>query len=137
MAWPRPRPTGARVCARWRCSPPATCRRVTGDASRCRSSIELADVFPGAGSGGRRFAADAAGPTARVDTRMCGIAGYVRLRRERLDATALRRMAEALAHRGPDGEGFLDDGRIGLAHRRLAIIDLSPGGAQPLIDGDL
>lgn len=45
-------------------------------------------------------------------------------------------MSAAVAHRGPDGEGsyFSDDGTVGLAHRRLAIIDLSPTGAQPMTD---
>ena len=42
----------------------------------------------------------------------------------------LKRMTDALAHRGPDGEGFYTDGGLGLGHRRLAIIDLSPGRAS-------
>src|SRR5712672_1299331 len=70
---------------------------------------------------------------------MCGIAGII----GRLDPTneaALRRMNRALVHRGPDGEGFWQSppdvrGRGAmLAHRRLAILDLSPAGAQPMID---
>ena len=44
------------------------------------------------------------------------------------------RMAEALAHRGPDGEGFLEAGSAALVHRRLSIVDLE-GGAQPLVQG--
>ena len=45
-------------------------------------------------------------------------------------------MGELVAHRGPDGAGsFLSpDGEVGLAHRRLAIIDLSPTGSQPMTD---
>ncbi|MBT6328657.1 MAG: asparagine synthetase B, partial [Kordiimonadaceae bacterium] len=46
----------------------------------------------------------------------------------------LKCMGELLAHRGPDGEGtWMDDsGKVGLSHRRLAIIDLTPSGAQPM-----
>ncbi len=68
---------------------------------------------------------------------MCGIAGVFDLRNEARDpdpaATALA-MADALAHRGPDGRdswGDRDAG-VGFGHRRLAIIDLSSGGAQPI-----
>ncbi len=66
---------------------------------------------------------------------MCGIAGSVR-RLGPVDPEAVRAMRDAMAHRGPDdrGEWFSADGRVGLAHRRLAIIDLSPGGHQPMAD---
>jgi len=59
---------------------------------------------------------------------MCGIAGSTQA-----DTNVLAAMAGRLAHRGPDGTGVWIDpnGKIGLAHTRLAIIDLSPGGAQP------
>ncbi|WP_144184669.1 asparagine synthase (glutamine-hydrolyzing) [Elioraea rosea] len=68
---------------------------------------------------------------------MCGIAGLF-LRRPDDRAALLARaraMGEAIAHRGPDGEGQWADEEAGLAlaHRRLAIIDLSPGGAQPML----
>jgi asparagine synthase (glutamine-hydrolysing) len=65
---------------------------------------------------------------------MCGIAGYLGAgSRERL-ATANRLQA----HRGPDGDGmwFERENRVGLAHRRLSIIDLSDAGAQPMVSAD-
>jgi asparagine synthase (glutamine-hydrolysing) len=69
---------------------------------------------------------------------MCGIAGILRYGGERVDERRLARMAAVLAHRGPDGEGFHvehGDPSIGLASRRLAIIDI-PGGAQPMSTED-
>ena len=64
---------------------------------------------------------------------MCGIAGVFDLVSERaIDRTVLQRMADALKHRGPDGEGFFEAPGVGFAHRRLAIIDIA-GGAQPFI----
>lgn len=65
---------------------------------------------------------------------MCGVAGvyhYGALDRP-VDRRVLARMTRALAHRGPDGEGLYVDGPLGLGHRRLAIVDLSPTGAQPM-----
>ncbi|NUS71778.1 MAG: asparagine synthase (glutamine-hydrolyzing) [Corynebacteriales bacterium] len=61
---------------------------------------------------------------------MCGIAGYTGISTENGHAV-LRRMARVQAHRGPDGEGFFTHERIGLAHRRLSIIDRA-GGEQPM-----
>ena len=63
---------------------------------------------------------------------MCGIAGF----QGAFDSTLLRQMANAIAHRGPDdvGEWHSPDGTVGLAHRRLAIIDLSSLGHQPMSD---
>lgn len=68
---------------------------------------------------------------------MCGIAGdwdFQARRSEGDTLERLRRMAGAIAHRGPDGDGYwCDPSRgIGFAHRRLAIVDLSPAGAQPM-----
>lgn len=65
---------------------------------------------------------------------MCGIAGlYSHGDQEaQVDRKVLARMARSLAHRGPDGEGFFVDGPVGLSHRRLAIVDLSLTGAQPM-----
>lgn len=84
---------------------------------------------------------------------MCGIAGQIDFRGRPVDPEAVRRMATIQSHRGPDGEGAVlwdDDARVtrvdrlegledregcptgALAHRRLSIIDLTPGGAQPM-----
>ena len=61
---------------------------------------------------------------------MCGIAGYV----GRFESACLARMNRAQGHRGPDGSGEWHDADAGLAHVRLAILDLSPAGAQPMAD---
>lgn len=67
---------------------------------------------------------------------MCGIAGILNLGGKPVSSVLLRRMTDAIAHRGPDGEGFYTDNVIGLGHRRLAIIDPSPAGHQPMITED-
>ena len=70
---------------------------------------------------------------------MCGIAGIVgRQDGPPVDESALIRLRDAQAHRGPDDAGaWLDErGRVGLAHRRLSIIDLSPSGHQPMSTPD-
>src|SRR5260370_42293866 len=67
---------------------------------------------------------------------MCGIAGTLNSAGAPASAAILGRMIATLAHRGPDGEEVLTDGALGLAHRRLAIIDLSPGGRQPMSTAD-
>jgi asparagine synthase (glutamine-hydrolysing) len=67
---------------------------------------------------------------------MCGIAGIAHLDGEPVSAILLKRMADAIAHRGPDGEGIYVDHGLGLAHRRLAIIDLSPAAHQPMTTED-
>src|SRR5262245_36845498 len=61
---------------------------------------------------------------------MCGIAGF----QGRFDPQLLVDCAEALSHRGPDdsGEWYSPESQVGLAHRRLAIIDVSPRGHQPM-----
>jgi len=69
---------------------------------------------------------------------MCGIAGAFAYRAEAppIDRADLVRVRDAMIARGPDGAGLwlADDGRVGFGHRRLAIIDLSEGGAQPMLD---
>ena len=70
---------------------------------------------------------------------MCGIAGFVTaqpaLPRAEIE-TRLWRMVGTLRHRGPDDEGTWTDGRAGLAHARLSIIDRSPSGHQPMASTD-
>ena len=66
---------------------------------------------------------------------MCGIAGIARTEPRGVDETTLLRMANALHHRGPDGKGIYAGRRVGFAHARLSIIDLS-GGSQPLTNED-
>ena len=60
---------------------------------------------------------------------MCGIAGIVS---QSSDLELIGPMTEAMSHRGPDGSGIWSDGLCSLGHRRLAIIDLSVKGKQPL-----
>lgn len=67
---------------------------------------------------------------------MCGITGVVHLNNEPVSPAILQKMTDAIAHRGPDGEGHWIEGNVGLGHRRLAIIDLSPAGHQPMISAD-
>jgi asparagine synthase (glutamine-hydrolysing) len=67
---------------------------------------------------------------------MCGIAGIVHLDGRAASPAVLKRMTDAIAHRGPDGEGHWIDGGVGFGHRRLSIIDLSPAGHQPMVSAD-
>ncbi len=67
---------------------------------------------------------------------MCGICGIVDLAGRRpIDEALVRRMNGAIAHRGPDGDGFHFEPGVGIGHRRLSIIDLE-GGKQPLYNED-
>jgi asparagine synthase (glutamine-hydrolysing) len=66
---------------------------------------------------------------------MCGIGGFIGADLPP-DPAALTRMCELLAHRGPDDRGIFVDGPIGLAHTRLSLLDLSPAGHQPWVDGE-
>lgn len=67
---------------------------------------------------------------------MCGIAGLINFDNQPASETSLRKMADIIRHRGPDDEGFYIDGNVGLGHRRLSIIDLSPNGHQPMTNED-
>ncbi|MGD9809917.1 MAG: XrtA/PEP-CTERM system amidotransferase [Sphingobium sp.] len=67
---------------------------------------------------------------------MCGIAGIFHLQTAKpVDPDRIRRMADAMTHRGPDGSGVWTAPGIGLGHRRLSIIDMA-GGAQPMATAD-
>jgi asparagine synthase (glutamine-hydrolysing) len=67
---------------------------------------------------------------------MCAICGILNFDYEnRVDDALIHRMTSVMAHRGPDDDGFLMDGRVGLGHRRLSIIDLA-GGKQPIFNED-
>lgn len=67
---------------------------------------------------------------------MCGFAATYHFGGGRVDQARLARISHAMRTRGPDASGAWasEDGRVGMAHRRLSIIDLSEGGAQPMTD---
>lgn len=67
---------------------------------------------------------------------MCGIAGLYDLHGRPAATAVVQRMTDAIAHRGPDGEGVWVEGACALGHRRLAIIDLSDAGRQPMSTPD-
>jgi asparagine synthase (glutamine-hydrolysing) len=67
---------------------------------------------------------------------MCGIAGILRPEGPPVSRAELLALAARLAHRGPDDEGIFIDGPVGLAHRRLSILDLTSAGRQPLANED-
>ena len=64
---------------------------------------------------------------------MCGIAAIISNNNQLVTAQRLKQMTDALAHRGPDGEGcwLNKNGTVGLGHRRLSILDLSEAASQP------
>uniref|UniRef100_UPI004047DEF3 asparagine synthase (glutamine-hydrolyzing) n=1 Tax=Algoriphagus sp. TaxID=1872435 RepID=UPI004047DEF3 len=66
---------------------------------------------------------------------MCGIAGELNFVKQ-VELSHIKRMTDAIAHRGPDDEGFYCEGGIGLGHRRLSIIDLSESGRNPIWTSD-
>lgn len=66
---------------------------------------------------------------------MCGIAGVLRFKpSQQNDSSQVKKMTDAMSHRGPDADGFYTDEHIALGHRRLAIIDLSEAANQPFAD---
>jgi asparagine synthase (glutamine-hydrolysing) len=109
---------------------------VSRDSHRARAPQEVTrflDVTGGASCGYEWR------PSANRVTPMCGIAGIIG-RVSEPNRLALKRMSDAMVHRGPDAQGLWESppdargwGAL-LAHRRLSILDLSPAGAQPMID---
>ena len=67
---------------------------------------------------------------------MCGIVGLVDLKGREVTIESVKAMSDAIAHRGPDGEGQWVFKNVGIGHRRLAIIDLTEAAAQPMISED-
>ena len=67
---------------------------------------------------------------------MCGIAGFTQFSNNFGDSKTLKKMGDAINHRGPDAHGIFLHNEIGLCHRRLSIIDLTAAGNQPMISLD-
>jgi len=67
---------------------------------------------------------------------MCGIAGKFNFGQKPVTEAELKAMTDAIAHRGPDQAGFWTNNNIGFSFRRLAIIELSPAGNQPMSDAE-
>ena len=67
---------------------------------------------------------------------MCGIAGFTQFSGYMGNQQTLKKMGDSIYHRGPDAGGEYIDDHVGLAHRRLAIIDLSEAGVQPMYSHD-
>lgn len=65
---------------------------------------------------------------------MCGICGIFNLDGKPIPHRYIKSMTDALAHRGPDDEGHYIDVNIGLGHRRLSVLDLTPAGHQPMVN---
>jgi asparagine synthase (glutamine-hydrolysing) len=65
---------------------------------------------------------------------MCGIAGLLKFKHRLAEEPVIRRMTDAIAHRGPDSDGFYTEGALAFGHRRLSIIDLSTAANQPFRD---
>ena len=67
---------------------------------------------------------------------MCGLAGVFNLNGAEFKREHLEKMGAAIQHRGPDGEGYYEDRNYAVTHRRLAILDTSEKGSQPMKSGD-
>src|SRR5262245_8379578 len=119
-----------------------------GRARRARVALPAAAIgaagrhrAAGALAGASRVAAagapcPAAGAAERLGAAaMCGITGIFHFGQRPVDRARLEAMTDVILHRGPDSEGFLVEGPVGLGHRRLAIIDLATGD-QPMCNAD-
>tara|TARA_X000000368_G_scaffold1664_1_gene1293 strand:+ start:2757 stop:4652 length:1896 start_codon:yes stop_codon:yes gene_type:complete len=67
---------------------------------------------------------------------MCGLLGLYNLDNQQINESHFKKMASKINHRGPDGEGFYFDNNIALGHKRLAILDISENGKQPMFSND-
>src|SRR5947208_11832732 len=67
---------------------------------------------------------------------MCGLAVMLGLAGRPADGAILTRMAQSIAHRGPDDSGLYREHQVGFGFRRLSILDLSPAGHQPMCSQD-
>jgi len=67
---------------------------------------------------------------------MCGITGIFNFNGDLVSSDILRSMTDSIKHRGPDGEGYFTDENVGFGHRRLAVIDLTETGKQPMTTED-
>jgi asparagine synthase (glutamine-hydrolysing) len=67
---------------------------------------------------------------------MCGIVGVYNLNGNSFSLSGIKNMAEAIAHRGPDGEGYYVKNNIAFGHKRLSILDTSDRGLQPMTSKD-
>ena len=67
---------------------------------------------------------------------MCGLSGLIKRNVGTLNISLLEEMNQLISHRGPDAEGYYYWNNVGLAHRRLSILDLSEEGNQPMHFGD-
>ena len=67
---------------------------------------------------------------------MCGILALCNLDGTPVDPDVLRHLRDVMTHRGPDDAGLYTDGPLGLGHRRLSIVDLTPSGHQPMCNED-
>ncbi|MBS1975364.1 MAG: asparagine synthetase B, partial [Bacteroidetes bacterium] len=65
---------------------------------------------------------------------MCGITGILNFKQQSVEQAVIKKMTDAVAHRGPDADGFFVENEMALGHRRLSIIDLSSAANQPFID---
>jgi len=64
---------------------------------------------------------------------MCGLAGIFNITGEPVSIDTIKTITERIAHRGPDGEGYFTENNIALGHKRLAILDISSKGSQPML----